>query len=249
MEWLGDVPAHWDSSRLKFEASHIVDCLHATPEYVSDGDYPAIRTADVEPGKVRLRTVRRVSRQQYELWTSRLIPKANDILYTREGERYGLAALVPEGVDLCISQRMMVFRIKESQYSAYLMWQLNCQHVFSQAAAEIMGATAPHVNVERIKNYEIVLPPLDEQESIASWIAAHCVEIDRAIESSHKEIDLIREYRTRLIADVVTGKVDVRAAAASLPAEFDEPGDVLDEAEADDAGLDEDTPDDGGEEE
>lgn len=64
------------------------------------------------------------------------------------------------------------------------------------------------------------------------------LELDRMLEGANssiarieKEIDLIREYRTRLIADVVTGKVDVRAAAANLPVEFDEPGDTLDEGE------------------
>jgi type I restriction enzyme S subunit len=115
IEWLGDVPEHWRDSRLKFETTHIVDCIHATPEYTSEGEYPAIRTADIEPGKLRLETARRVTREQYEIWTSRLVPRSGDILYSREGERYGLAALVPNGSDLCISQRMMVFRILPPQ--------------------------------------------------------------------------------------------------------------------------------------
>ncbi|MBK8797816.1 MAG: hypothetical protein IPM07_16375 [Anaerolineales bacterium] len=59
----------------------------------------------------------------------------------------------------------------------------------------------------------------------------------------------MREYRTRLIADVVTGKVDVRAVAAALPAELDEPGEPLDEAEAEEADLDDAPEDDAGEEE
>ena len=67
--WLGKVPTHWDTSRLKFETSHIVDCLHATPLYVPDGEFPAIRTADVEPGKLRLSRAKRVSEEQFKLWT------------------------------------------------------------------------------------------------------------------------------------------------------------------------------------
>ncbi|MEA5449451.1 restriction endonuclease subunit S [Leptolyngbya sp. CCNP1308] len=223
IEWLGDIPDHWEVSRLKFEASQIVDCLHATPEYVDDGIYPAIRTADIEPGKLRLKTVRRVNEEQYLLWTSRMTPRAGDILYSREGERFGIAAIVPEGVELCISQRMMAFRIRSSQDSEFIMWQLNCRHVYAQASGDIIGATSPHVNVERIKNYEIVLPPLNEQKCIASEIEKRCSDLEKAIACTHDDISLLREFRTRLIADVVTGKLDVREASAHLPAELDEP--------------------------
>ena len=96
--WLGDIPGHWRVSRLKFETSHIVDCLHATPHYFEDAPFPAIRTADIEPGRIRLSQARKVSASQFKLWTSRLAPAEGDILYSREGERYGIAALVPAGV-------------------------------------------------------------------------------------------------------------------------------------------------------
>lgn len=225
LEWIGDIPAHWSVSRLKFIASHIVDCLHATPEYSPDGQYPAIRTADIEPGHVNYGSAKRVTQEQFRLWTSRLAPQAGDILYTREGERYGLAAVVPNGVDLCISQRMMVFRLREPSDSEYVMWQLNCPHVYDQASEDLIGATSPHVNVERIRNYALLIPPPQEQAEIASWISDTAREFDAMRTRAKREIDLLREYRTRLIADVVTGKLDVRGV--ELPA--------LDEADVPDA--------------
>ncbi|GAA5504202.1 hypothetical protein Dxin01_03971 [Deinococcus xinjiangensis] len=217
VEWLGDVPEHWGISRLKFESNRIVDCLHATPPYTDDGEFPAIRTADIEPGKVRLAQARRLSKEHYEAWTSRYRPVAGDILYSREGERFGIAATVPENVGLCISQRMMVFNIKKSVSSQYLMWQINCRHVYLQAALDTIGSAAPHVNVERIKNFEIVLPSLNEQQAIVQHIEAETAKLDQAIARAQAEISLLREYRIRLIADVVTGKLDVRQAAARLP--------------------------------
>jgi type I restriction enzyme, S subunit len=222
IDWLGDLPEHWEVSRLKFLASHIVDCLHATPEYILDGEYPAIRTADVEPGRVRLERARRVAREHYLLWTSRLRPREGDVLYSREGERYGIAALVPPAVELCISQRMMLFRIREPQCSRYVMWQLNCPHVYAQASEDLIGATSPHVNVERIRNYALSVPPPSEQAEIVAWIEVQCRTIEDGRSKAVREINLLREYRTSLIADVVTGKLDVRSV--ELP--------VLDEAEA-----------------
>jgi type I restriction enzyme S subunit len=221
--WLGNVPENWHTSRLKFEVSQIVDCVHATPRYSTDGEFPAIRTADVEPGKVRLSQARKVSKSEYDRWTSRLAPKEGDILYSREGERYGIAALVPAGVSLCISQRMMVFRVKSTQCAEFLMWQLNCSHVLAQAQGDSIGATAPHVNVQRIRNYQIVIPPREEQVIISKHIQSECEVVNIAVARAEREIKLLREYRTRLTADEVTGKLDVREAVKHLPAVAEEP--------------------------
>ena len=73
-------------------------------------------------------------------------------------------------------------------------------------------------------------PPLAEQQVILSAIANSTSELERGIRATQREIFLLREYRARLIADVVTGKLDVREAAASLPDEPDEPA-ALDETE------------------
>jgi type I restriction enzyme S subunit len=215
--WLGDIPKHWNITRLKFEASHIVDCLHATPTYSSDGGFPAIRTADIEPGRVRLEQARHISASDFRRWTERLKPEAGDILYSREGERYGIAALVPSNVSLCISQRMMVFRIKPNHCSEYVMWQLNCRHVYLQASCDIIGSTSPHVNVERIKNYLMTLPPFAEQEAIIAHIGYACAPLTAALAHAERQIELLLEYRTRLVGDVVTGKLDVREAVRHLP--------------------------------
>ena len=223
VEWLGDVPEHWRVIRLKFVATDIVDCLHATPTYSEDGAYPAIRTADVVPGQLLLDRTRRVDIHHYLEWTARMSPAEGDILYTREGERFGIAALVPAHVKLCISQRMMAFRIDPKYSSAYVMWQLNCQHVYAQAAADLIGAAAPHVNVERIRNFRLAVPPRREQDEIESAVEEAIGIPLAAIQRARNEIRVLREYRTRLIADVVTGKLDVREAAASLPEEIAEP--------------------------
>ena len=112
VDWLEKIPEYWSVVRLKFVAEKIVDCLHETPKYSETGEFPAIRTADVSPGVVRLESARRIDEREYLRWTERLEPVPNDILYSREGERFGIAACVPEGARLCISQRMMVFRIR-----------------------------------------------------------------------------------------------------------------------------------------
>ncbi len=222
VEWLGDVPEHWRVFRLKFVAANLVDCLHATPRYSDNGLFPAIRTADISPGTVHLGSARKIDADEYIQWTERLEPKPGDILYSREGERFGIAACVPEGTRLCISQRMMVFRIRPEHNPVFVMWLLNSKHVYAQACQDVMGATAPHVNVATIRNYYFPLPPRDEQDSLVAWISFSTKGISGATSNAMDEISVLREYRTRLIADVVTGKLDVREAAAQLAEEPEE---------------------------
>lgn len=215
--WLGNIPAHWKVRRLKFATEKIVDCLHATPNYSDSGEHPAIRTADISPGTVHLAKARKISTADYALWTARMEPKQGDILYSREGERFGIAAVVPGGVRLCISQRMMVFRVAAGFCPYFLMWLLNSKPTYGQALQDVMGSTAPHVNISTIKNYVLAMPDKQEQEAIVKHIELKTGVIDIAISRLHREIDLLREYGTRLAADVVTGKLDVREAAAALP--------------------------------
>ena len=75
----------------------------------------------------------------------------------------------------------------------------------------------------------ITVPPHEEQDKIITRAAAETVQLRIVIDRARREIDLLREYRTRLIADVVTGKLDIREVAARLPDEVEEP-ELLDEA-------------------
>ena len=94
---------------------------------------------------------------------------------------------------------------------------------------------------EQFLRIPLVRPPFDEQKQIAAAVRHGCLELDDAIIRTQREIDLIREYRASLIADVVTGRLDVREAANSLP---DEPGDesldidsLAEDMEAEELGL------------
>ena len=88
-------------------------------------------------------------------------------------------------------------------------------------------------DISTIRNYSLAMPPRAEQVAIVDHIHASTGNFECTIADAQREISLLREYRTGLIADVVTGKLDVRAAAAALPDEVEEPEPELDEAEDD----------------
>ena len=122
-----------------------------------------IGTADVIPGRMLVEQAKHVSKSTYEERISRLRPQPGDIFYSREGARFGIAAPVPENVEVCLGQRMMHFRASADTDASYLLWLLNSPIVRQQAITNIIGSASPHVNIGQIKQFKVLCPPLPHQ--------------------------------------------------------------------------------------
>src|SRR5690606_23034842 len=105
VEWLGEVPAHWEVSRLKFVTT-IVDCKNRTPEYVDGGEYLVVRTSNVKNQILSLEGALYTDEANFKIWTQRGVPPVGSILFTRDAPA-GEVCLVPDAVPLCLGQRMM----------------------------------------------------------------------------------------------------------------------------------------------
>lgn len=127
-----------------------------------------------------------------------------------------------------------------SRFLYYCMWNASKQGVFVADGSE---NTIAHLTGVKLRAHRFAFPPIAEQIAISEYLAASEIDINKAVSATERELALIAEYRTCLIADVVTGKLDVREAAAGLPDEVDERGEVADdliegEDAIDDAELD-----------
>jgi type I restriction enzyme S subunit len=105
----------------------------------------------------------------------------------------------------------------------------------------LVGSTFKRINIAEIKALTVLVPPRKEQGDICAFLDTELAVYEATAARTNSEIALLREYRTRLIADVVTGKLDVRSAAAALPGETpifttesDTNEDTLDESETSD---------------
>ena len=194
--------------RLKFLMTDIVDCPHETPEYCLDGNYFVIRTADQDFGFLRPDDfMYRLNEAEFQRRSRRLSLEKNDIVYGREGERWGLACLVPESEKYCLGQRIMQFRCKVDRIlPQYAMWALNSRHVYLQGIVDTLGSTSPHVNISTIRNYHIPLPPITEQRRISTYLFEKCGSINTIIKTKQSLIDDLESYKKSLIYEVVTGK-------------------------------------------
>jgi type I restriction enzyme S subunit len=211
VEWLGEVPAHWDITRLKYATCAIFDCPHETPIYDLEGEYLVVRTADIDEGVLESGRMYRLNEDQYRIRTRRSELERGDIVYGREGERWGHAAVIPVSGRFCLGQRMMQFRVGKDFCSTYLMYQLNSVNVYRQGEVETVGATSPHVNVSTIANFVLAHPPEREQRAISEYVESFVSSVDELIEVARDSSAYLSERRSALISAAVTGKIDVRA--------------------------------------
>lgn len=211
IEFIGNIPSHWKIVRLKFLLTHLIDCPHETPEYDSNGKYFVIRTADQDLAVLRKdEDMFRLSENEYQNRIRRMSLDKDDIVYGREGGRWGLACLVPESNRYCLGQRMLQFRCDRELFNPqFAVYALSSSTVYLQGSFDTMGSASPHVNISTVQNYAIAVPPLQEQECIAKELQKKCINIDFEIKRRQRFIDKIIEYKKSLIYEVVTGKRSV----------------------------------------
>ena len=114
------------------------------------------------------------------------------------------------GQDVCLIR-------SSSENQRWLNYFLHSKVMSDQLALILVGSTFNRINVADIKALLIAVPPVSEQDRIAAVLDDEQSKIAVAIGNCRREQALLNEYRTRLIADVVTGKLDVREAAVALP--------------------------------
>ena len=219
VEWLGDVPEHWGVQRARY-IFHEVDqrSLDGSEQHLSMSQ----RLGLVPSHLVENRTL--VS----ESYARGKLCRAGDLVLNRLKAHLGVFALAQQsGV---ISPDYTVLRpnkVTKTEYYEQVLRSPSCRGEFRKRAKGIVEGFW-RLYTDDFNEISLPLPPKDEQCSIVEWIRSSRSRTDRSVAVAEREIDLLREYRTRLIADVVTGKRDVREAAASLLEEADE-RDPLDE--------------------
>ena len=147
----------------------IVDCPHSTPQWVDSG-YICLRTTNFKRGYLDMSEKNYVSKDTFDKRNARLIPKSGDVLYSREGAILGIACIIPDNLDVCLGQRMMLFRTNENMLGKYLMYYLNSPKITTFVASKTGGSASPHINVGDIKKFIIPIPDIQTQIKIINYI-------------------------------------------------------------------------------
>jgi type I restriction enzyme S subunit len=235
--WLGDVPEGWEVVPLRRRWS-VTDCKHLTVPFVDEG-IPLASVREVQSFEVTISKAKRTTMEWYHhLIEYGRAPRRGDLIYCRNVS-VGAAAIVNTEEPFAMGQDVCLIRSLD-QNQRYLNYYLRSGAMKYQLAQLLVGSTFNRINVAEIKGLIVVVPLRAEQDLICDYLDDTVSHIDKVIEYTILEIDLVREFRTRLIADIVTGKLDVRQAAAHLPAESEEPegGDEFEELPEDAEAID-----------
>ena len=233
VEWLGDVPEHWEVRHLGriglfFKGSG------GTKEDEREEGIPCVRYGDLYTHHRFFITASRACVAP-ELAATTYTPIAyGDVLFAGSGEtmeEIGKSAVNLIRGPVCCGGDVIVFRPSIDAEARFLGYMADCSASVHQKACIGRGFTVMHIYSSDLKYMTVAIPPVPEQAAIVSFLDRTTAALDAATASAQRETALLREYRTRLIADVVTGKLDVRAAAARLPDEVEEL-EPLDEADA-----------------
>ena len=220
VEWLGDVPAHWQFRRLKFLSTKFgsgVTPRGGAAVYVEPG-IPFLRSQNVHFDGLRLEGVARIDPMLHQQMASSHV-LAGDVLLNITGASIGRACAVPDDFKGAnVNQHVCIVRPKDELISSeYLAAFLATQYIQRQIRLELGGASREGLTLDSICSFAILLPPRAEQDRLVDYVSKAVATASQGSRQIRRQIELIKEYRTRLIADVVTGKLDVRDAAAGLP--------------------------------
>ena len=225
VEWLGDIPAHWDVRRLRAFAEMRVSNVD---KHTKDNELPVrlCNYVDVYNNDFITQDISFMTATASTDEIKRFRLRRHDVLITKDSETWddiGIPALVTEPApDLICGYHLAVLRPHTQTSGSFLALALQSQRVAYQFHVQARGVTRFGLTQNGIMSALIPFPSLLEQQAIAEHLNKATANIEAAIARARRQIELVEEYRTRLIADVVTGKLDVRAAAAQLPDEADD---------------------------
>lgn len=230
--WLGDVPDHWEVWKI----GHLAKVgngstpLRSNRVFWAEDGYPWLNSSCVNQGYITKADQYVTDVALHECHLPRVAPGSVLVAITGQGKTRGKAAMLV--VEATINQHMAyITPHNDASSSEYLHLFMIGAYTQLRAISDDSGSTKGALTCEDLKRFRVLMPPREEQSRIVTALKKSISEIEAALARIHREIDLIREYRTRLIADVVTGKLDVREAAGRLPDEIEE-SEPLDETDA-----------------
>ena len=216
MEWLGEVPEHWEVKRLSLIGSFFKGGGGTKEDEVENG-VPCVRYGDIyTQHQYFIRETRSdISEESAAKYTS---INYGDILFAGSGETIEeigkSAANLIEGPAYCGGDVIVLRPVIESD-ATFLGYATDCSTSTYQKAFMGRGVTVMHIYGQELKRLLLPLPPIDEQRAIAAYLDRETERIDSLVAMMRLLIERLSEYRTALIAAAVTGKIDVRGSAES----------------------------------
>ncbi len=211
VDWLGDVPEHWETpplyARYSQELGKMLDAKQITGEHL----VPYLRNVDVQWDNINTEELREMDIRPQEY--PRFLLGEGDLVVCEGGE-VGRAAIWNGELEMCAYQkalhRLRVNRQKHGDIPRFLYYVFRFAADMDVFIAQGNPNTIPHLTGEKLRVYRFPFPPSEEQKAIVKFLDKESALLESAVQKVHEAIEQLLEYRSALITAAVTGKIDVR---------------------------------------
>ena len=210
VEWIGEIPEHWENRKMISTLSmRVVDGPHESPELYDEG-IPYISATAIENGKINFDLMRGYISEEYcDICDLRYKPQLHDILVIKLGASTGQVAIVETTDRFNIWVPLAAVRCNEKANPYFVYYAFQSDYFLKQMEMSWTYGTQQTLGVKSIERLRIILPPLEEQKEIVSYLKSKCDSIDAAVKNKENLINKLADYKKSLIYEVVTGKEEV----------------------------------------
>ena len=219
VDWLGDIPEHWEGLALKrWVSTKITDGPHETPIFHSTG-IPFMSAESMVEGRLDFSRCRGfISRGQHQIYRRKCYPQRDDIFMCKSGATTGKVAIVETDNEFSVWSPLALVRVDPDRVLPRLLFVVMSTHYVQRQVQDTLSyGTQPNLSMGAMERLFVALPPIDEQRQIVTHLDQALAGPSLGIGRTGRQIELLQEFHTRLVSDVVTGKLDVREAIAALP--------------------------------
>ncbi|WP_270439261.1 restriction endonuclease subunit S [Candidatus Bacteroides intestinigallinarum] len=220
IDWIGQIPEHWEICRLKNACSlkGRIGWKGLRSEEFEQISYAYLVTGqDFHSAIIDWTKCYQISKERYD--EDPYIQLSNgDLLITKDGTIGKIAKVSNMDKPSCLNSGIFVMKQTKALFEqSYLYWLLESSLLKEFNNYTSTGTTILHLYQNVFENMPFIIPSLSEQQQIAEYLDKKTEEIDSTIDKFKVQIDKLKEYRQALIAEVVTGKIDIRSIEIPIP--------------------------------
>lgn len=212
VDWLGEVPEHWDCCLFKHKCLNVTDGAHISPDTVNGVNF-FVSTKDIVEGRIDFAGALLTSADSYEyLVRTGCNPIEGDVLFSKDGT-IGRTVVVRGAPEFVVASSLIIIRPElRTLNSDFFNYFCQSKVVASQVESLVRGAGLPRISIQNLLKIIGVFPPLTEQRVIVEFLDTEVSRIDSLIRKTDRSIDLLKERRSALITAAVSGQIDLRGA-------------------------------------
>ena len=205
IEWIGEIPEHWEVVDLRHLCKKITDGSHFSPQITDEGGF-YITVSNVFDDKIHFENAHKISIKDFNtLITNGCQPPIGSVLLTKDGT-VGRTAVVTDNNFVVLSS-LAILSLKSNILAEYVKYVLDSETLQEQMKLLMAGSALRRITLNKMYTLKMIYAPSSfEQQAIADYLDQRCSEIDELISIKQQKIEKLKEYKKSLIFECVTGK-------------------------------------------